>query len=309
MNNNYLKKISIFFFLIILSYTIVWSAEKKKTINFRFVFMTDIHLQPEHGGIEGFKAAIKAVNSLRPKPAFVITGGDLIMDALKQGYSRADSLYKLYIETAKLFQMPLYNTIGNHEIFGLYKKSNVDPSHPEYGKKMYANRIGEGKTYFSFDYKDWHFILLDAMAMTPERKYIGHVDSVQLEWLKQDMEKTGSERPIVIVTHIPFYTIYSQYKNGPAAEVNKALIVVNAHEVSKVCENYNIKLVLQGHLHTVEEIYYRNVRYIIGGAVCGAWWKGAYQGFPEGFVIVDVQGDSFTWKYQTFGWEAGKYNE
>ena len=308
MNTNQLKKLSLFVILFIFCHALVWSADTTKTNSFRFVFMTDIHIQPERGAIEGFKAAINAVNALKPKPAFVITGGDLIMDALAQGYGRADSLYKLYIETEKLFQMPVYNTIGNHEIFGLYKQSNIEPSHLEYGKKMYANRLGEGKTYRSFDFKNWHFVLLDAMGMTPERKYIGHVDSTQLKWLKQDLETTGAERPLIIVTHIPFYTIYSQYLNGPTAEVNKALIVVNAHEISKVCEDYNLKLVLQGHLHTVEEIFYRDVRYIIGGSVCGAWWKGAHQGFAEGFVVVDIEGDSFSWKYHTFGWDAEKYN-
>ena len=47
---------------------------------FRFIFMTDIHVQPELSGDEGFKQAIQKVNKL--KPDFVITGGDLVFDAL-----------------------------------------------------------------------------------------------------------------------------------------------------------------------------------------------------------------------------------
>ena len=50
--------------------------------SFSFVFMTDIHLKPELKGDDGFRAAIARVNEL--KPDFVITGGDLIMDALEQ---------------------------------------------------------------------------------------------------------------------------------------------------------------------------------------------------------------------------------
>lgn len=309
MLNNRIKKLTIFLIVLILSYSIVCSIDNEKSTTFRFVFMTDIHVQPERGAIEGFKTAIKTVNSLNPESKFVITGGDLIFDALSQGFGRADSLYKLYIEASTLFKMPVYNTIGNHEIFGLYPKSNIDPSHPEYGKKMFAHRLGKGKTYRSFDYKNWHFILLDAITMTPERTYIGEVDSLQLEWLKQDLEKVGTERPVVIATHIPFYTIFSQYKNGPTTPNSKALVVVNAHEVSKICEKYNLKLVLQGHLHTVEDIYYHNVHYLVGGAVSGAWWKGSHDGFPEGFVVVDVDGDQFSWTYQTFGWEAENYNK
>jgi phosphodiesterase/alkaline phosphatase D-like protein len=42
--------------------------------------MTDMHLQPERNAVEGYRRAIKTVNNLNP--AFVITGGDLIYDAL-----------------------------------------------------------------------------------------------------------------------------------------------------------------------------------------------------------------------------------
>ena len=55
---------------------------------FTFVFMTDIHLQSEKHAVDGFLQAIDSVNELNPD--FVITGGDLIMDALGQPYRRAD---------------------------------------------------------------------------------------------------------------------------------------------------------------------------------------------------------------------------
>lgn len=40
---------------------------------FSFVFLTDIHVQPERGAEAGFQWAIREVN--RRKPDFVITGG------------------------------------------------------------------------------------------------------------------------------------------------------------------------------------------------------------------------------------------
>lgn len=109
--------------------------------SFRFVFMTDIHVQPELRGAEGFESAIDYVNRLNPKPAFILTGGDLIMDALGQTYGRADSLYILFQQNIKKFQLPIYHCIGNHEVFGLYARSGVNPDHPEYGKKMFMNRL------------------------------------------------------------------------------------------------------------------------------------------------------------------------
>ncbi len=72
----------------------------------------------------------------------------------------------------------------------------------------------------------------------------------------------------------------------------------------EVLPDYHLKLILQGHLHEVEDIYYMGVHYITGGAGCGGWWKGDRNGHPEGFVVVDVKGDNFKWHYQTYGWDA-----
>ena len=108
---------------------------------FIFIFMTDIHLQPEKNAVEGFNQAIDTVNKLNPD--FVITGGDLVMDVLGQDFERSEMLYNLYNKSLLRFNMPVYNTMGNHEIFGIYKESGIEKDHPEYGEKMYENRIGE----------------------------------------------------------------------------------------------------------------------------------------------------------------------
>ncbi|HCC70694.1 MAG TPA: hypothetical protein DEQ09_06025 [Bacteroidales bacterium] len=79
--------------------------------DFSFAFLTDIHVQPEKNADLGFKQAIDTVNSLEPD--FVITGGDLIMDASEQSEPRADSLYDLYTELSGLLNMPVYNTIAS----------------------------------------------------------------------------------------------------------------------------------------------------------------------------------------------------
>lgn len=275
-------------------------SQKKNT--FRFVFMTDIHVQPEIRASEGFAAAINKVNSLNPD--FVITGGDLVYDVLRKEYSRADSVYNLYGEVSKQFKMPVYNTIGNHEVFGLYKESGIDPTHPKYGKTMFLERIGNGKTYLSFDHKGWHFILLDGIGFTPERRYYGYVDSVQIEWLRKDLAKLAPETPVVISTHIPFFSVWAQMQNGPTAALKNSSVITNALEVMDVLADNNLKLVLQGHLHEVEQIKFRNVSFITGGAVSAEWWRGPRDGFPEGFVVVDVQGDNFSWYYETYGWVA-----
>ena len=285
---------------------IFFSACKDKAADFRFVFMTDIHVQPERRAGEGFKSAIQAVNGLAPD--FVITGGDLIMDALQTPEARVDSLYTLYQNLSAAFKMPVYNTLGNHEVFGLYEASGISPANPAYGKQMFRRRLGGGKTYYSFDYKNWHFIILDGIGFTAERRYYGHVDSLQLDWLKTDIAAVKPATPIVLSTHIPLFSIYGQMKNGPTYAMGAGSVITNALDVMQILAGHNLKLVLQGHLHVLEEIRYGNTTFLTGGAVSGAWWKGSRDGTPEGFLLVKVKGTDFSWTYKTYGWQAENSN-
>jgi 3',5'-cyclic AMP phosphodiesterase CpdA len=255
---------------------------------------------PERYATEGLLQAIDTINSLSPD--FVLTGGDNIMDALGQTYGRSDSLYNLYAKTINNLEMPVYNTMGNHEVFGLYEKSGISPDHKEYGKKLYENRLA--KRYYSFDHKDWHFVVLDGIGFTEDRHYYGHVDTEQIEWLKKDLEKVGKEKPVVVSTHIPLLSVGSQIMEGPNEGMGRGSVITNANEVRTILEQYNTKLVLQGHLHFLEDIQYNGIHYITGGAVSSGWWTGPRFGMEEGFVKIDITGDDFEWEYVDFGWEV-----
>ena len=271
---------------------------------FTFVFITDIHIQPERNAIEGFKKAIEEINKINPD--FVITGGDLIYDALGVSYERADSLFNLYNETIKLINSPVYNTIGNHEIFGWYEKSQVSRVHSEFGKKMYQNRIG--KTYYSFDHKGVRFFIIDSIEEVPEGgKYYGFVSDEQIEWLKQELNEIDSLTPIIISTHIPFITTFSQIKAGSQKENERGLVIENSKVVLDLFTGHNLKLVLQGHLHYFEELNVQNkTTFITGGAVSARWWRGPNEGMEEGFLIVKVIGDKIFTEYFNYGWEVSE---
>lgn len=287
--------------LFVVSTVILFPQDKQDNnqANFSFVFCTDIHVQPERRATEGFMQAIDTINKLNL--AFVITGGDLIMDALGQTYGRADSLYNLYQEVCKNFKMPVYNTIGNHEIYGIYTKSSANPNHPEYGEKMYEKRLG--KSYYSFEYGGWKFFILNSIEDTKQSKYIGLIDDMQMDWIKEELAKTDSKTPIVISTHIPFITVFSQMYGGATTANDSSLVVVNSKDVLGLFKGFNLKLVLQGHLHTIEDIYVEGIHFITGGAVSAGWWKGPNMGFEEGFVYITIKGDEFDWKYIDYGWE------
>lgn len=283
-------------FLIILSLLVLQSCKEKE--DFSFVFMTDIHVEPERNAIAGFNKAIDKVNELNPN--FVITGGDLIMDALGQTYSRADSLYNIYDTLYKKINAPVYNTIGNHEVFGIYEKGGVLPDNPFYGKELYKKRI-HGETYYSFDMNNWHFMILDVIGYIPEKRYFGYVDSTQLEWIKSDLAKIDKSTPVVISVHIP---LINTLKMPTEKSADEGIVVTNGLEVLKLFADYNLKLVLQGHMHTIEEIIIKDVHFITCGAVSAHWWRGDHYGYQEGFGLFKVKDDDFTWEYIDYGWEV-----
>ncbi len=266
---------------------------------FSFVFMTDIHIQPERHAVEGFRAAIDKVNTLSPD--FVITGGDLVMDVLGKSYGRADTLFNLYTQESKRFNMPVHNTMGNHENLGWYWKNPADTLIPEYGKKMYEKRIG--KRFYSFNFKGWHFIILDSVEKGGEG-YIGGIDKTQIDWLKEDLSGIDWKTPIVLAVHIPFITILGQLLEGSTYANGSGDVITNSKEVLDLFKEKNLKLVLQGHLHYYEDLYAMNTTYITGGSVAGAWWKGPNMGTKEGFLQVNVSGSGFQAKYVDYGWKA-----
>lgn len=307
MNTSF--RISTVIIIILAGFSCTYAQQFKKNVEesnaFTFVFMTDIHLQPELNAVEGFSQAIQRVNRLNPD--FVITGGDLIMDALGEPFGRADTLYNLYQQSSKEFEMPVYNTMGNHEVFGIYEKSNVSKEHIEYGEKMYENRIGE--SYYSYDHKGWHFIILNSVEDTGEDSYIGLVDMEQMQWIKEDLSKLDKETPIVISTHIPFITSFMQINYGSLKPNGENLVIGNSKEVLELFEDYNLRLVLQGHLHYLEDIHTQGIHFITGGAVSSRWWEGKENGLEEGFLLIRVKEDDFNWEYIDYGWEVEEKEE
>lgn len=275
---------------------------RKEPVIFSFAFLTDIHLAPERNAVNGFRLAADKVNEM--KPDFVITGGDLIMDALGQRFSRADSLYNMYIEEMKMFRMPVYNTLGNHEIYGIYKRSGADSLHPEYGEKMFEKRLGP--SYYSFSHKGWKFFILNSVEDTGRDRYIGKIDDAQLNWIRDELQKTDTLTPLVISTHIPFLTANTQKYVGSTVASDSGTVVVNSKETLDRFKRHNLRLVLQGHLHTIEDILIDDIRFVTCGAVSGGWWRGPNMGFEEGFMMVSLGKNSAECKYIDYGWNVTK---
>jgi Icc protein len=269
--------------------------------DFTFLFITDTHLQPELNAAQGCDQCFKKARTI--KSDFVLQGGDHVFDALEVNRSRAASVFDLYSKTEQDLGMKVYHTLGNHDCFGIVSSSGVEESDPLYGKKMFEERFG--KTYYSFDHKGVHFIVLDSIGITSDRSYEGRVDGPQISWLKSDLAGLTPSTPIIVAIHIPLVTAFSSYIPVPVAEPkHHGLSVINAYEVIALFEGHNVLGVLQGHTHVNERVVWKGVPYITGGAVCGNWWHGTRMGTPEGFTVVRVEQGKLSTSYETYGFRS-----
>lgn len=272
---------------------------------FRFVHMTDLHIQPELGAADGVALAVKKVLALKPRPQFVIFGGDNIMDALNVTKERADLQFHLLSEALKPLEMPVHYAVGNHDVYGWGNKE-AQKTDARYGKALFAEKVNQKETYYAFEYGACGFIVLDSIAAKESGGWVAEIDDAQMQWLENTLKQVGQRNdPVFVVSHVPIMTLFTQYTLGTTFATPNSLIVGNGKAVRDLFKGYNVKAVLQGHTHVVEDCAYTGTHYITSGAVCGEWWKGPRLGVhPEGFGVYDVRADMFEWKYVPYGWKA-----
>ena len=267
--------------------------------DFTFIFFTDTHIQPELDATHGTAMAFKKARLV--KADFAICGGDHVFDAAAVTKDRALSLYDIYGKTEQDLGLKVYHTIGNHDVVGMGSAS-MSAGDPAYGKKLWEQRMG--KTYYSFDHKGYHFVVLDSIEYQPDHSFIGHISGEQLQWLAADLAGQSAATPIVVVVHVPLATSVFTYAGPATYKMASAVTVTNAAQVMALFAGHNVLGVLQGHTHINETVIWKGVPYITSGAVCGNWWRGSVLGVPEGFTVVELASGEMTTRYETYGFKS-----
>lgn len=266
-----------------------------------FVFFTDTHIEPELDAAKGCDMCFEKIAA--SKPEFAIMGGDHVFDALGVSPARAKLVFDLFTNSSKALKMPVYHAIGNHDAYGVLTSSGVSPTDPLYGKKMFEDLYG--KTYYSFDKKGYHFVVLDSIQPTPDRLWEARVDDEQLAWLRDDLKKLAPGTPVIGVVHCPMVTAFGTYAAIVASgQKYNTLTVANSPDVLEVLATANTIAVLQGHTHINEVVDYKTTRYITSGAVCGNWWRGPRMGTREGYTVVRIRDGKVTPSYETYGFQS-----
>jgi outer membrane protein assembly factor BamB len=229
--------------------------------DFTFVHITDSHVsanEGEGGNAEKVDAAFREISNLSPRPAFVAHTGDVCESATPHEY-------EIWRRVLKDLAIPIHIAPGNHDV-------RWNPL----GKEGY--RLGTGQPlYQSWDYENVHFVLLDPTVLL---QHWGHFSKAELDWLKADLEKTGTERPVVIGFH--------HWVGRETVQVD------NEEELLALVAPYNVRLWLQGHGHA-------DLEWNINGAPA-VMAKGLYQG---SYHLIEVTKDQMKVRRRTLGRPSG----
>ncbi len=270
-------------------------TQTRRADTFTFVHASDTHIsQASAARTERLRTL---VDSLRP--ALVLISGDLVRDALRVGEAEATGYYRLFNEKIGQFSVPTYTVPGNHEVFGIERnKSQVSPDHPLFGRAMY--RQFRGPDYYSFNAGGIHFVALNTVDIS-DQWYYGHVDSLQLAWLRRDLATIPPTTPVVTFNHIPFFSSAESlngYNDGPPApslitvrgKLQYRHTVSNAGEVLALLSGRSYPLALSGHGHMAERLRYEGVatRFDEAAAIVGPSGR-AGMVFPSGVTLYRVR--------------------
>jgi 3',5'-cyclic AMP phosphodiesterase CpdA len=277
----------------------------------RVAHLTDIHVQPEKDAPRGMAAALHHAQSQKDKPDLLLTGGDQIMDAFGADYDRTKTQWEVFSKVLKAENsLPVEHCIGNHDVWGFSKRED-NPQHAvRAGKKWACEVLGLEKPYRSFDRGGWHFIVLDSTHPAPQGSgYIARLDDEQFQWLEQDLARTPSSTPVVVVSHIPIISACGFFdgNNEKTGEwiLPASWMHVDARRIKDLFVKHpNVKLALSGHMHQLDFIQFNGVTYYCSGAVCGAWWAGKYYECEAGYGLIDLYEDgSVACEYVLWGWK------
>ena len=233
------------------------------------------------------------------RAAFGITAGDLMFDDL--------SLYGRYNGIIGRIGLPWWNVGGNHDLN--YEAPDARRSRETF-KRVF------GATHYAHEHAGALFIMLDNVdylgpdPTKPNKagKYRGFISADQLAFVAALLKETPSDRLIVLVMHIPLTSSLGPDDPGITTSNRADLLKLLGDRPS---------VSFAGHTHTTEHHYLGPADGATGPtphhhhvmtAVSGSWWSGpldhrgiacadSYDGTPNGFHVLSIDGSSYTTRY------------
>jgi hypothetical protein len=177
----------------------------------------------------------QAVQSLtKQKVDFAFVMGDLVSSC--DGKSSCEGKYNDWKKIMAPLLSKTYEVVGNHDRTGgtvadamWQKEFNLPTNGP----------AGFSELTYSFDFGNSHFVVLDS-----EKPKEHAVDSVQRDWLNQDLAKNKAANTFVFF-HEPAYRMSQDSKDALDANPGERDALWN------ILKKYKVTAVFNGHLHMI----------------------------------------------------------
>jgi hypothetical protein len=170
------------------------------------------------------RQAIGDLNALSVRPAFVAHTGDITHLSKPAEFDLADQLFS-EIKTDRMHFVP-----GEHDA--------LDNGLQGFLKSRFGRDTGAGG--YSFDDHGVHFIGLNNVTDF-KAGAMPSIGDEQMAWLEKDLAGRTASTPIVVLAHIPMWTVYEPWGWG-TADSPRALAAL---------KRFGSVTVLNGHIHQV----------------------------------------------------------
>jgi len=195
---------------------------------FTFAQISDTHIgfhkdaNPDVVGC--MRRAAADLNALALPPALVVHTGDISHLSKPEEFGQARELLS-EIRVDRVHTIPGEHDALDNGLSGYLKQFDHD---------------GKNRAWYSFDQGGVHFIGL-SNVLDFRMGSLTSLGDEQLAWLKNDLRHVSHSTPVVVLAHIPMWTVYAQWGWG-TADADQALALLKP---------YGSVTVLNGHIHQV----------------------------------------------------------
>jgi len=193
-----------------------------------FVQISDTHVgfkkEANPDVIGSLRRAIGEVNAMPQAPAFVVHTGDVSHLSKPEEFGTARDVLQ------EFRGLRVHTVPGEHD--------TIDDGASGYLK--FFDHDGRGRSWYSFDQNGVHFVGLNNV-LNFKLGTMASLGDEQLAWLKSDLAGVRPSTPVVVLAHIPLWTIWEPWGWG-TADSAQALALLRP---------YGSVTVLNGHIHQV----------------------------------------------------------